>query len=327
MTIQLKNSQDETLLRNNFNLVKSFYDNHQIVKAGNHKNYNQVQELYKSHGISRQAFYKYLAKYKQNPTPVGVSPCKRGPKFKKKRALAFDIEETIINFRTQGYGRYEIYRLLQKKHKEFIPSPSTIYNIFRDKDLNKLKPKMKQNKRKIIREKAGELAHIDCYNLPKGLIETNKTHYLVGIIDDASRITWVKLIDNKTALTVMFGTLDILNMLRSYAQIEFKELLSDNGSEFKGEKDKTKHPFERLLIELDIKHIYTRPYRPQTNGKIERFWKTLFIEMIEDTDYDNRNEFEKTLMEYMVYYNEQRPHSSLGNKTPKEFIEICPRIS
>ena len=40
-------------------------------------------------------------------------------------------------------------------------------------------------------------------------------------------------------------------------------------------KYKDSHPFERLLLEMNIKHRYTRPYRPQTNGKVERFWKTL----------------------------------------------------
>lgn len=324
---KIKNSQDETLLRNNYNLIKRLSEEHEQIKSKKHPKYSRVEDLYKANGISRQAFYKYLNKYKQNPTVEGVSPSKRGPKFKKRRTALYVIEEMIINLRKDGLNRYEIHMDIKRRYNKFAPSASTIYNILRDKGLNKLKPKMKQNKRKIIKEKAGEMAHIDCYNLPRGLIELNKQHYLVGVIDDASRVAWAKLVEDKKALTVMFATLDILNMLKYYAEIEFEEMLSDNGSEFKGGQDKMTHPFERLLIELNIRHRYTKPYRPQTNGKIERFWKTLFEEMIEDTDYDNKQDFEQTLMEYLVYYNEARPHSSIGGKSPKEFLKITPRIT
>lgn len=325
--MKIKNSQDETLLRNNYNLIKRLSEEHEQIKDKKHPKYKKVEELYKANGISRQAFYKYLNKYKQNPTVGGVAPLKRGPKFKKRRTALYVIEDRIIKLRQDGLNRYEIHMDIKRRYKQFAPSASTIYNILRDKGLNKLKPKMKQNKRKIIKEKAGEMAHIDCYNLPRGLIELNKQHYLVGVIDDASRVAWAKLVEDKKSLSVMFATLDILNMLKYYAEIEFEEMLSDNGSEFKGGQDKTTHPFERLLIELNIKHRYTKPYRPQTNGKIERFWKTLFEEMIDETDYDNKQDFEQTLMEYLVYYNEARPHSALGGNTPKQFLKICPRIT
>jgi len=50
--------------------------------------------------------------------------------------------------------------------------------------------------------------------------------------------------------------------------------MSDNGPEFKGTLDR-EHPFETMCSELDIRHIYTKPYRPQTNGKVEAFWKII----------------------------------------------------
>ena len=61
-------------------------------------------------------------------------------------------------------------RELKDKYKSFAPKPSTIYAIFKRHNLNKLKPKMKQARRKIIKEKAGELGHIDCHHLPCGII-------------------------------------------------------------------------------------------------------------------------------------------------------------
>ena len=62
-------------------------------------------------------------------------------------------------------------------------------------------------------------------------------------------------------------------------------------------------------MELGIKHRYTRPYRPQTNGKVERFWRTLNEDLLE------------SLVEYLLYYNTQRPHQGLGGKTPLQTLE------
>ncbi len=76
----------------------------------------------------------------------------------------------------------------------------------------------------------------------------------------------------------MFASLKCLNNTQNdQYQLKFEEILSDNGPEFgpRINNNKNQHPFERMLIELGIKHRYTRPYRPQTNGKVERFWRTL----------------------------------------------------
>ena len=330
MAIRFKNSQDDTLLKNNFNFVRNLYEQHKLIKANLHPLFKQVKQLYESYNISRQAFYKYINKYQQNPTPIGVAPQKRGPKFKVRRAVIYPIEEKIINLRNLGYNKYQIHHELNKKYKKFTPSPSTIYNILVDKGLNKLKKQMKENRRKIIKTKAGEQGHIDCYNLPKGLIELNKTHYLVGMIDSATRIAFAELIEDKKALTVMFATMDILAAFSEVADIQFKEIISDNGSEFGQGPDKANkdtHPFEVLLKRYGIKHRYTRPYRPQTNGKIERFWKSLYIDLIEDTDFDNLEDFKQNLAEYLCYYNEERAHQGINGMTPLECNKITPRIT
>jgi hypothetical protein len=97
------------------------------------------------------------------------------------------------------------------------------------------------------------------------------------------------------------------------------EILSDNGAEFASRNNLEEHPFEAMLLELGIKHRYTRPYRPQTNGKIERFWRTLDEDLIEGTTFDNLDHFANELFEYLIYYNNYRPHQALNGKTPKEF--------
>ena len=66
-----------------------------------------------------------------------------------------------------------------------------------------------------------------------------------------------------------------------------------------------------------MKHRYTKPYRPQTNGKIERFWKTLNEDFIEDALYENIDDLKDELLGFIVYYNEHRPHSAINNLTPQ----------
>ena len=65
--------------------------------------------------------------------------------------------------------------------------------------------------------------------------------------------------------------------------------------------------------------IGPRPYRPQTNGKIERFWRTLDEDVIEGATFDHLDHFAKELFEYLVYYNNHRPHQALAGQTPKAF--------
>jgi transposase InsO family protein len=77
-----------------------------------------------------------------------------------------------------------------------------------------------------------------------------------------------------------------------------------------------------MLIELGIKHRYTRPYRPQINGKVERFWRTLDDDVIDGATFDNLGHFANELFEHVIYYNNFRPRHALGGKTPKEFAEV-----
>jgi transposase InsO family protein len=82
-----------------------------------------------------------------------------------------------------------------------------------------------------------------------------------------------------------------------------------------------------MLMELGIKHRYTRPYRPQTNGKAERFWRTIEDDVFEETNFESIEHIKNEVLEYLVYYNYQRPHQALNGKTPVEFAKNCPRIS
>jgi len=146
------------------------------------------------------------------------------------------------------------------------------------------------------------------------------------LIDDYSRLAWVEVLDNKKALTVMFAALKSFNMLKHQYNFEIDAVMTDNGAEFgsgKFAKNKHTHPFEVLLTEMQMQHKYTQPYRPQTNGKIERFWKTLKADFIDGALYENIEDLKNELLGFLIYYNEHRTHSAIGNITPMEKAKTC----
>lgn len=328
---QIKKQEDGTLARNNIRYWKHLISEYEQIKRKEHTRFRFVEDMYRFYGIHRQNFIKYYHRYKELQRDDALLPCKRGPKYSCRRVISDEIEQLIVELRKQrGLNRYEIKQELEKLNLAKIPSSSTIHNIFNKHKINRLDKEMKGNSqkdiRRIIKEHAGDLGHIDCHYLPKNIIEDDsKRYYLIALMDDASRVVFAKVIPDIQALTVMFATLELTTILRNKYGIEFKEILSDNGSEFGGGaavNNKYKHPFERLLQELEIKHRYTRPYRPQTNGKIERFWKTLNEDLIDEMVFDNLDHLEEEVMRYSLYYNELRPHSAINNLTPKQCLEI-----
>ena len=316
-------TNDKTLKINYIKKFRFLIKEYELVKQKKHTQFKFVSDFYKFHDTNRQTFLKYYNRFSANNNDNELLPKKRGPKWKSRAPLPY-IENKVAELRKSGISRYEIASLLKPKLKRFTPSPSGVYNIIKRHNLNRLTIKMKANKRKIIKKNAGDMAHIDCHYLAKGIVADVKERlFLIAIIDDCSRVVWVEIIPNLKALTAMFATMRILNYFRKNHNIEFKELLSDNGSEFGGKnlKHPDEHPFERLLLEMGIKHRYTRPYRPQTNGKIERFWKTIESDLLEDMVFNSMDHLQDELSQYLYYYNNLRPHQGINGKTPVEFLK------
>jgi hypothetical protein len=294
------------------------------VKRKEHPVYKFVEELYKGWNTNRKSFLKYYNRFKQNGgNDLDLLPRKRGPRYTTRRPVKF-IENKVIELRQKGNSKQEIVSILRPSLKKHTPSASGVYNICKRYGLNRLAPKHKANKRKIIKERMGQLGHVDCHHLGKAIIRgEGRKLYLVCLLDDHSRLAWTEVTEDVTALTVMFATLKCMNMLHDEYKIKFEEILSDNGPEFgqRNSNSKMQHPFERMLIELGVKHRYTRPYRPQTNGKVERFWRTLKEDLIEETDFDSLEEFKGEVLKYMVYYNHERPHQGIDGRTPANIAE------
>lgn len=320
-----RNTNDKTLEKNYIQKWRFLIREYELTKAQKHHQFRFVNDFYKFHGTNRQTFLKYYHRFKNSGINEDLLPRKRGPKWKSRRPLQF-IENKVIEQRKLGINRYEIQEILKPRLKHFTPSPSGIYNICKRYGLNKLTKPMKQAKRQIIKEKAGQLGHIDCHYLPKEVVVSDsKRYYLVAVVDSCTRIAWAEVVSDIKSLTVMFSILRCFNMIKNTYNIQFEEVLTDNGPEFgsgKNANNKMDNPFERMLYEMGIKHRYTKPYRPQTNGKVERFWRTLEDDLIDGTTFETREELETELLEYLFYYNEQRPHQGINGKKPAEINQI-----
>ncbi len=314
------NTQDSTLKSNYIQTYQFLIKEYEEVKAQKHPLFKCVKDFYKHHGTCPQTFLKYYNRYKHGDgNPDLLLPGKRGPKYKTRRP-ELEVEKQVLIEREKGCNKFEISSLLQCRFKEKSPSPSGVYNILKRYGKNKLTKPMKEEKRRIIKEKSGELAHIDCYHVARNTIAgDNNKYYIVCVIDSCTRVAWAEVITDIKSLSVMFATLYCFNHLNSKFGVKFQEALTDNGPEFgtKESKSKAEHPFERLLIELEVKHRYIRPYRPQTNGKVERFWRSLNEDLIEGTYFSSLEHFKDELLGYMLYYNKQRPHQALNGKTPE----------
>ena len=317
------NINDFTVERKYLDTYRFMIKEYEQVKLKVHPVHKYVEDLYKAWGTNRKSFLKYYNRFKQSGKELDLLPRKRGPRYKTRRPLKF-IENKVIELRQRGNSKHEIVSILKPTLNKFTPSPSGVYNICRRYGLNKLTPKLKQNKRKIIKERMGQLGHIDCHHLGKAIIRgESRKLYLVCVLDDYSRLAWAEVTEDVTALTVMFATLKCMNILHDQYKIKFEEVITDNGPEFgqRNSKSKMGHPFERMLLELGIKHRYTQPYRPQTNGKVERFWRTIKEDLITETDFDSFDEFKDEVLQYMVYYNHERPHGGIEGKKPCDMAE------
>lgn len=321
------NTQDLTLQRNYLEKYQHLISEYRLVKQKKHPRFRLAKDFYLFHHTCAQSFLKYYGRYLQSDGDIStLLPQKRGPRYKTRR-IDLDIEKSIGEWRDKGNNRYEIVSILKPLYKSQTPSASGVYNVCKRLGKNKLNTPMKEEKRKIIKEKLGEMGHIDCHHLSQSIIQgEHHKLYLVCVVDDKSRVAWAELVEDVTSLTVMFATMKCFNMIKKLFSIQFVEVLTDNGPEFGSKEGKQKqgNPFERMLIELGIIHRYTRPYRPQTNGKVERFWRTIEDDLLRGTTFLSKNELKEEILQYLYYYNKLRPHQGISGHTPESLTVMNP---
>jgi transposase InsO family protein len=172
----------------------------------------------------------------------------------------------------------------------------------------------------------GDLLHLDTKKL--GRIE-RPAHRVTGdrrdsvdgagwefahvAIDDHSRVAFVQMHpDERKTSAIAFLQASVSH----YAAlgVTIRRVLTDNGSAYRS------RAFSRACQALGIKHVFTRPYRPQTNGKAERFIQTCLREWAYARSYANSAERSAWLSAFLAYYNTRRPHSALNHQPPASRI-------
>ncbi len=134
--------------------------------------------------------------------------------------------------------------------------------------------------------------------------------YAHAIVDDHSRLGYAELLDDERASTVTAFVERALAVFAAHA-IQPKRLMTDNAWVYT--KNRSLH---ELLSARRIRHLTTRPRRPRTNGKVERFHQTMAREWAYGLRYRSSRHRAAALPHWLSYYNERRPHSSLGGLPP-----------
>lgn len=166
----------------------------------------------------------------------------------------------------------------------------------------------------------GEMVHFDSKALRRVKKDDKKlkTEYLFIAIDDYSRQLFADVLPTKNQDTAAVFLETILELVPYKIECAY----SDNGCEFKGNKD---HDFVWTCERNGIEQRYTRVGRPQTNGKAERVIRTIMEECLRKYSYETREERRKALQKYVYYYNMKRPHSALkkgkNRLTPCQIIQ------
>jgi transposase InsO family protein len=183
--------------------------------------------------------------------------------------------------------------------------------------------------RRYERARPGELIHVDVKKLGRisgvGKRVTGRRAYsgyrgrkargelgweFVHIaIDDATRLAYAEVLADEKAATAVGFLRRALTFFRRHG-FRVERVMSDNGSAYRS----TLHAF--ACRALGIRHLTTRPYRPQTNGKAERFIRTMLGEWVYGAIYRTSSERSAALDGWLWRYNHQRPHGSLGRKPP-----------
>ncbi|MDO9515009.1 MAG: integrase core domain-containing protein [Syntrophales bacterium] len=279
-----------------------------------------VKDLCEAHHISKKELSRYYRKWTDGgKTHESLMPAKRGAKPGSRRTPK-PIERNIVKaYRRFGSNRYELVLLFKPYYLDKTPSSATMDRIKARYPLNEAAKKVIKRYEK---KAPGELAHIDLSKIPKDLRCSFKIkeQYVAAVCDDCTRLAYAEVIKDKRASTLTYFMVRSLSWFKQIYNFQFDAIMSDNGPEFKGSLQR-EHPFETMCQELGIKHIYTRPYRPQTNGKIEAFWRILKREFFLPNSFESEEDVIMNLGNFLFEYNHLRRHGGLNYETPFDKLQ------
>lgn len=273
-----------------------------------------VSALCRKYGVSRKTGYKWL-----NRAAEGLQLCDQSRRpHQQPSKTAGEIEQKIIQMRLDhpAWGGKKIHAVLESAGVEGLPSDKTCCNIIKRNGLIDPAEAAKHTAfQRFEKHHCNEMWQTDF----KGdfLLGNGVRCYPLTILDDHSRFSIrIEPKDSATGVKESF-----IAAFKEYGLPN--SVLSDNGSQFAG-AHRGLSTFERFLMDLDICPIHGKPIHPQTQGKIERFHRSLKKEALGVTPA-NLAEAKARLENWRWVYNELRPHEALKMKTPSSVYKPSTR--
>ncbi len=229
------------------------------------------------------------------------------------RKLCEKLEKRIEEYRQENpeHGVRRISDEL-RRNDGLAVGHETVRRVVNDAGLENAPQKSKRRPpqiRRFERELPNAMWQIDIFTFD---LKRMYKVYLVGMIDDHSRYMvghgLFRQQKSEAVMEVVKGAIGQWGAPR--------ELLSDNGRQFASWRGKTE--FQKTLTRQGIQHVRSAPHHPMTLGKIERFWKTIWNEFLEDAHFASFADARQRLEHWIAYYNHQRPHQGINGACPAE---------
>jgi transposase InsO family protein len=214
-------------------------------------------------------------------------------------------------------------------------APATVYRALRRLGLSRLRDlRTKTSAVRYCRARAGELVHLDTKRLARiaagggwrfvgrGVVDRHLGigwDYVHVAVDDASRLAYAEELPDELAATAVAFLGRALAFFAGHGVV-VERLLTDNGVPYRAQA------FRRAVESHGLRHLRTRPYRPQTNGKAEAFVKLLQNGWAYRRPYGCAEERLAALERFLTYYNTYRPHGGLGGSTPMARLQAVNNV-
>jgi len=254
--------------------------------------------------VPRRVLQRWWVRYQQ-AGEAGLQPRLRRPGHSPSR-LSELVEERVLRLRGLGWGPMRIALALGIGH-------SSVHRILRRHGRNRLRLPTPRTRRRYEKSRPGELIHVDLKYLYRW--RNTPREYEFAAVDDYSREAVVQIRPDRTSGD---ATAFLEHVVQQFPY-RVEAVMTDNDFIFTMRyafHSQRQTRFEQACRSLGIAHRRLRPYCPESNGKVERFFRTVDDECFAVHQPRSSKTRMRVLDEFLWYYNHQRPHLSLHGLTP-----------